>query len=59
MDTFMGFVLVALREHGSRAVRVFPPAAGVLLSFTDRIATEVVRCSTSCMAHISAHRRGF
>jgi recyclin-1 len=43
MDAFMGFVLDALREHGSRAVRVFPPAAGVLLSFADRIATEVVR----------------
>ncbi|KAI9438306.1 exocyst complex component Sec10-like protein [Lactarius indigo] len=42
MDAFMGFVLDALREHGSRAVRVFPPAAGVLLSFADRIATEVV-----------------
>ncbi|KAF8273573.1 exocyst complex component Sec10-like protein [Lactarius quietus] len=42
MDAFMGLVLDALREHGSRAVRVFPPAAGVLLSFADRIATEVV-----------------
>ncbi|KAI0267323.1 exocyst complex component Sec10-like protein [Gloeopeniophorella convolvens] len=42
MDAFMSFVLDALREHGSRAVRVFPPAAGVLLSFADRIATEVV-----------------
>lgn len=44
MDAFMGFVLGSLREHGSRAVRVFPPAAGVLVSFADRIATEVVRC---------------
>ena len=43
MDAFMGFVLDALREHGSRAVRVFPPAAGVLVSFADRIAMEVVR----------------
>ena len=49
MDAFMGFVLDALREHGSRAVRVFPPAAGVLVSFADRIATEVVRCYPSSM----------
>ncbi|KAH9986298.1 exocyst complex component Sec10-domain-containing protein [Russula vinacea] len=42
MDAFMGFVLDALREQGSRAVRVFPPAAGVLVSFADRIAMEVV-----------------
>jgi hypothetical protein len=51
MDAFMGFVLDALREHGSRAVRVFPPAAGVLVSFADRIATEVVRCYPSCLCH--------
>ncbi len=49
MDVFMGFVLDALREHGSRAVRVFPPAAGVLVSFADRVATEVVRRYTSCL----------
>ncbi|KAI9513549.1 exocyst complex component Sec10-like protein [Russula earlei] len=42
MDAFMAIVLHALREHGSRAVRVFPPAAGVLVSFADRIAMEVV-----------------
>ncbi len=47
----MGFVLDALREHGSRAVRVFPPAAGVLVSFADRIATEVVRRYTSWPCH--------
>jgi len=51
MDAFMGFVLDALREHGSRAVRVFPPAAGVLVSFADRVATEVVRRYTSCPRH--------
>jgi hypothetical protein len=55
----MGLVLDALREHGSRAVRVFPPAAGVLLSFADRIATEVVRCQTSCIVHVPAHSRVF
>ena len=54
MDAFMGFVLHALREHGSRAVRVFPPAAGVLVSFADRIATEVVRRYTSCLRHAPA-----
>ncbi|THH15991.1 hypothetical protein EW146_g4575 [Bondarzewia mesenterica] len=42
MDAFMGFILDAIREHGARAVRVFPPAAGVLISFADRIASEVV-----------------
>lgn len=57
MDAFMVLVLDALREHGSRAVRVFPPAAGVLLSFADRIATEVVRCQTSCIIHVLAQPR--
>ncbi|KAH9968027.1 exocyst complex component Sec10-like protein, partial [Russula dissimulans] len=42
MDAFMAFVLHALREHGSRAVRVFPPAAGVLVAFADRVSMEVV-----------------
>jgi hypothetical protein len=43
MDSFMTYVLDNLREHGSRAVRVFPPASRVLVSFSDRIANEVVR----------------
>lgn len=42
MDEFMGSILSALQEHGARAVRVFPPAAHVLLAFSDRIAGEVV-----------------
>jgi hypothetical protein len=42
MDEFMGTVLASLREHGARAVRVFPPAAQVLLAFADRIAGEIV-----------------
>ncbi|KAF9458630.1 exocyst complex component Sec10-domain-containing protein [Collybia nuda] len=42
MDEFMGSVLASLHEHGARAVRVFPPAAQVLLAFGDRIAGEVV-----------------
>ncbi|EMD37219.1 hypothetical protein CERSUDRAFT_115114 [Gelatoporia subvermispora B] len=42
MDTFVAEVLDALTEHGSRAVRVFPPESRVILSFADRLATEVV-----------------
>ncbi|KAF9456894.1 exocyst complex component Sec10-domain-containing protein [Collybia nuda] len=42
MDEFMGSILSALQEHGSRAVRIFPPASQVLLSFADRIASEIV-----------------
>ncbi|THH29168.1 hypothetical protein EUX98_g5028 [Antrodiella citrinella] len=42
MDGFMIHVLDALREHGTRAVRVFPPAANVLLAFAERLANEVV-----------------
>lgn len=43
MDEFMAHVFAALREHGSRAVRVFPPSSQVLLAFADRLANEVVR----------------
>ena len=42
MDEFIAEILGALQEHGSRAVRVFPPQANVLLSFADRLANEVV-----------------
>ncbi|KAJ7288562.1 exocyst complex component Sec10-domain-containing protein [Mycena rebaudengoi] len=42
MDEFMGVILGAIVEHGSRAVRVFPPASEVLISFCDRVAAEVV-----------------
>ena len=42
MDAFMGYVLDALCEHGSHAVCIFPPAAGVLVSFADCIAMKVV-----------------
>ena len=50
MDVFMNHVLDALQTHGALAVRVFPPDSGVLLSFSDRLATEVV-----CKSH-SAYR---
>ncbi|CCM05375.1 uncharacterized protein FIBRA_07591 [Fibroporia radiculosa] len=42
MDSFMSGVIDALREHGPRAIRVFPPKTNVLLTFADRLATDVV-----------------
>ncbi|KAG5650731.1 hypothetical protein H0H81_011231 [Sphagnurus paluster] len=43
MDEFMTGVLKAIEDHGTRAVRVFPPASLVLLLFAERLASEVVR----------------
>lgn len=43
MDEFMSVVLASIDEHGSRAVRVFPPAAQVIIYFAERLASEVVR----------------
>ncbi|KAG2360688.1 exocyst complex component Sec10-like protein [Suillus spraguei] len=42
MDEFMASVIHALEEHGTRAVFVFPQAAGVLIGFAERVANEVV-----------------
>ncbi|KIP09764.1 hypothetical protein PHLGIDRAFT_126067 [Phlebiopsis gigantea 11061_1 CR5-6] len=42
MDAFITTILATLREQGGRAVRVFPPDAAVLLSFSERLANEVV-----------------
>ena len=42
MDEFMTHVLDALRTDGATAVHVFPPSSYVILSFADRLATEVV-----------------
>ncbi|OSC99757.1 hypothetical protein PYCCODRAFT_1372367 [Trametes coccinea BRFM310] len=42
MDEFIADILKALEEHGSRAVRVFPPDANVLIAFAERLANEVV-----------------
>lgn len=42
MDLFITSILAILKEEGSRAVRVFPPDANVLLSFAERVANEVV-----------------
>ena len=41
MVEFMTHQLNVIREHGSIAVRVFPPAAHVLTMFADRISVEV------------------
>lgn len=50
MDEFMASVIRALEEHGTRAVFVFPPAAGVLIGFAERVANEVV---SSCHVYFS------
>ncbi|KAG8908302.1 F-box protein: endocytic membrane traffic, recycling ReCYcling 1 [Tulasnella sp. 403] len=42
MDDFMTHILNAIRTDGATAVRVFPPASGVLRAFADRLAIEVV-----------------
>ncbi|TFK34682.1 f-box protein pof6 [Crucibulum laeve] len=42
MDEFIAAILSAITEHGSRAVRVFPPSSQVLISFSERLATDVV-----------------
>ena len=48
MDVFMNAILRVLHEQGSRAVRVFPPAANVLTSFSERLAHEVVSVILVC-----------
>lgn len=47
MDSFMSVILKSIREDGARAVRVFPPSAGVLVQFASRVANEVVRMAYS------------
>lgn len=42
MDAFISGILTTLKEQGGRAVRVFPPDAGVLISFAERLSNEVV-----------------
>ena len=54
MDAFMTKMLSTLKEHGGRAVRVFPPDANVLISFSERVANEVVCIVLYCM-HCSTH----
>jgi recyclin-1 len=45
MVDFMTYQQNVVREHGSIAVRVFPPAANVLIMFASRIAAEVASTS--------------
>lgn len=45
MDNFISEIIKHIVDHGSRAVRVFPPSSQVLLLFAERIANEVVRIS--------------
>ena len=45
MDAFISSVLTILKDQGGRAVRVFPPDAGVLVSFAERLTNEVVSSS--------------
>ena len=42
MHQFMNDLIVAIHDHGARAIRIFPPASQVVLFFFDRIANEVV-----------------
>ena len=51
MDEFMDFILGAIEDHGSTAVRVFPPASHVLLLFSERLSSEVVSgMGEACLA---------
>ncbi|KAF9265076.1 hypothetical protein L218DRAFT_979323 [Marasmius fiardii PR-910] len=42
MDEFVTTVRESILEHGSRAIRVFPPESLVLVMFAERVANEVV-----------------
>lgn len=42
MDEFMDDLIIAINDHGARAVRIFPPDSHVVLYFSERIANEVV-----------------
>jgi len=59
MDEFMAQILDAIHEHGSRAVRIFPPHAQVLVSFADRLANEVVRQILSHAIYLFKARLGW
>ena len=47
----MDFILEAIEEHGSTAVRVFPSASQVLLLFSERLSSEVVSDGLSKCFH--------
>lgn len=42
MDTFMDHILDVIRNDGTIAVNVFPKTSYVVLSYSDRVAQEVV-----------------
>ncbi|KAJ7212280.1 exocyst complex component Sec10-domain-containing protein [Mycena pura] len=42
MHEYLDAIISAIIEHGSRAVRIFPPASDALISFCDRVASDVV-----------------
>ncbi|KAF9218811.1 hypothetical protein BS17DRAFT_790611 [Gyrodon lividus] len=42
MDGFISRLLAAIQDDGARATRVFPPEAGVLLAFAERVASDVI-----------------
>ena len=58
MDAFISHILSILKENGIRAVRVFPPEANVLLSFSERVAMEVVR-HASYITHVPLDQMHF
>lgn len=43
----MSHVLAAIEDDGARAFRVFPRESGVLLTFAERVATDVVSRQSS------------
>jgi recyclin-1 len=52
MVEFMTHLNEVVLEQGAVAVRIFPPAANVLLFFADRISTEVVSVNDVLLATI-------
>lgn len=62
MVDFMTYQSNVIREHGSVAVRVFPPAANVLTMFASRISVEVasIFCNSkvdALLTHCQSDRR--
>ena len=56
MDAFIASILEILQEQGGRVVRVFPPDAGVLISFSERLANEVVSLSILCARPLNSFK---
>lgn len=49
MDVFMKRVLDALDSDGAVAVKIFPRESYAILSYADRLATEVVSLRPNCI----------